>query len=85
MDIYTGPLREYMSKSFDASRTRLGLSQAKMAERLGIESRSYFDLEKGNRLCCTRVFIFYMLRCDIDREKLLTDLDKLILALEDEM
>ena len=54
------PLRNFMSTEFRNTRKSLGFTQARMAEELGIDVRSYSYLEKGENLCSTPVLIRYI-------------------------
>lgn len=81
-DIYISSLRSLMSSDFYDTRKRLNLSQAKMAERLLIDPRSYVELEHGRNLCCTRVFMFYLFRCKTEREPFLLRIEETLNSLE---
>lgn len=77
MTAYKEKLRQKMSTHFLLTRKRMDISQEKMSELLGIDPRSYSDLERGKRLCSTTVFLHYLQNCDVDTEQLLTDLFQL--------
>ena len=83
MDACVKLLRAFMSADLFHTRKSLGLSQADMAELLSIDLRSYADLEHGKNLCCTRVFIFYLLRCKKDRHQFLLDVEAALRTLDD--
>ena len=53
-------LHAYMSVNFLSTRAELGLTQAQMAEELGIDVRSYSDLENGKSLCSATVLLRYL-------------------------
>ena len=54
-------LKSYLSEVMKKTRKAKKLSQAKMAEILVMDVRSYADIENGNNLCGTITFIHYML------------------------
>lgn len=62
------PLRVYLSADFRSTRKALGFTQARMAEELGIDVRSYADLENGKNLCSTPVFIRYLTKFKKDKK-----------------
>lgn len=66
LDAYTKPLRYFMAADFKATRKAMKLSQLKMSELLDIDLRSYANLEHGESLCSTRVFLRYVFRCKED-------------------
>lgn len=55
------------------------LSQTKFSERLAFDVRSYPDLEHGECLCCTLIFVCFLLFCCKDRDVLLLDMKVIIL------
>ena len=83
MDACVKRLRSFMSADLFHTRKSMGLSQANMAEKLSIDLRSYADLEHGKNLCCTRVFIFYLLRCKKDQKKFLLEIEAILREVED--
>lgn len=64
MTAYVNALKSILSPRLKDTRTKLKLSQDSMSERLHIASRSYIDLEHGNFLCSTCVFVFLLLLCE---------------------
>lgn len=78
LDGYTEPLRAFMSADFYATRKKLGLTQAQMAELLCIDWRSYIDLEHGKNLCCTRVFILYLMHCRRDYTQFMEEIIRIL-------
>ncbi len=73
-------LRREMSSRFRATRKRLDLTQEKMAELLGIDLRSYCDLEHGKYFCSTLVFLRYLLISSTNINELLAELEKNLTA-----
>lgn len=54
-------LKQYLARYMRETRKSQKLSQAKMAEILVMDVRSYADIENGNSLCGTVTFIHFML------------------------
>ena len=54
-------LKNYLSVQMKETRKAKKLSQAKMAEILVMDVRSYADIENGSNLCGTVTFIHWML------------------------
>ena len=69
----TGLKNELISK-----RAELELSQEEMAERLGISLRSYSELEHGNSFCSALSLINFVNNCDVDKDRLFADFDRII-------
>lgn len=72
-------VREYLSRCLADERKAEHLTQARFAERLMMDTRSYADLEHANSLCGTLTFIIFL--CDIckDPAALISDLRQLLL------
>ena len=66
MKIYVTILKLILPRYFKAARKRFGLTQNSMSEVLHISPRSYSELERGNNLCSTCVFLFFLKRCGLD-------------------
>lgn len=66
MKIYVTILKLILPRHFKAARKRFGLTQNSMSEVLHISPRSYSELERGNNLCSTCVFLFFLKRCGLD-------------------
>lgn len=58
------------------TRTKLGLTQVQMAEKLNIGSRAYADLERGKFCCSAITLVFFLLLCEDSRDTFLEDLRK---------
>lgn len=58
------------------TRAKLKVTQAKMAELLFIDDRSYYELEKGKNSCCALTLVFFLMYCCTkeDREEFFTEL-----------
>ena len=54
-------LKSYLAEVMKKTRKAKKLSQAKMAEILVMDVRSYADIENGSNLCGTITFIHFML------------------------
>ena len=54
-------LKSYLAEVMKETRKAKKLSQAKMAEILVMDVRSYADIENGSNLCGTITFIHFML------------------------
>jgi len=54
-------LKPIMARHFAETRAALGLTQTRFAEALMIDTRSYIELEHGRSLCCTLVFVSFLL------------------------
>ena len=85
LDVYTEPLRTFMAADFYNTHNAMKLTQEQMAELLDISTRSYIDLEHGEKLCQTRVLLLYLRRCKKgrDREAFLAEIDKVIADVEE--
>ena len=55
-------LRIFLAADFLRTRKALGLTQEEISELLGINPRSYTELEHGRNLCSTRTLLLYLLR-----------------------
>lgn len=60
-EIIQKELKSYLAKYMRETRKAQKLSQAKMAEILVMDIRSYADIENGSNLCGTVTFIHFML------------------------
>ena len=60
MKPYAAMVRELGARTLLALRTRLGLTQEEMAERLRITARAYSDLERG-KYCVSAATLLFML------------------------
>lgn len=58
------------------TRTKLGLTQNQMAEKLNIGSRAYADLERGKFCCSAITLVFFLLLCEDSYDTFLEDLRK---------
>lgn len=76
--LYLKVLKHYLHKQFKDTRKRLGLTQAKMAEKLEIDTRSYSDIDNGKSLCSTLTFILFLLYYCPDLMKLLEEIRKIL-------
>lgn len=72
-------LREYMADRLFRARREMDLTQAKFAELVMMDTRSYVSLEHGENLCCTLTFIVYLVFLCKDPEGLIKDLRKVLL------
>lgn len=66
MKLYIKKLKLILPRHFKAARKRFGLTQNAMSEILHISPRSYIEIEHGNSLCSTCVFLFFLKRCGLD-------------------
>lgn len=73
-ELYISGLKQLLSAQLIQYRRTHGLSQAQLAERLGIEPRSYIELEHGKSLCSTPVFLRFLLLCGDDPAGLLHEI-----------
>ncbi len=71
-------LRDYMTQLLFKARQDEQLTQAKFAELLMMDTRSYSDLEHGESLCCTLTFIIYLVSFCKDTDALVRDLRMLL-------
>lgn len=75
MNAYRDRMRQILSDHFKATRNSMQISQEKMSELLGIDVRSYAELEHGRSLCSTPVLLRFMFHCNVDQQKFLSDLE----------
>lgn len=68
-----------MSKRFKQARIRAGLTQAKFAEKLLMDPRSYAALELGKSLCGTVTFVLYLAFFCEDVEAFAKELKQIVL------
>lgn len=73
-------LRIYMSKRFRHARTSAGFTQAKFAERLLMDTRSYAALEGGESLCGTVTFVLYLVIFCKDADVFMDELRQVVLS-----
>lgn len=78
---------DYLKNSFKneliTKRAELELSQEEMAERLDISLRSYSELEHGKSFCSALSLINFVNNCNVDKDRLFADFDKIIKDNED--
>ena len=77
-------LRDYLADVLSKARKDGKLTQAKFAEKLMMDTRSYSDLEHGESLCCTLTFILYLVFFCKDVECLIRDLRQILLDASDD-
>lgn len=53
-------LRSYLTRCLTDARKQAHLTQSRFLEKLMMDTRSYANLEHGKRLCCTLMFIIYL-------------------------
>jgi len=75
---YTWVLRDYLSKTFTQTRRDAHLTQARFAERLMMDTRSYSDIEHAHSLCCTLTFIIFLCNICDDPIALIHDLRQIL-------
>lgn len=71
-------LKSSFKKELRTKRAELNLSQEEMAERLDISLRSYSNLEHGICFCSALSLINFINNCDVDKDKLFAEFDKII-------
>jgi len=59
-------LKTYFYHDLIKTRKELNLSQAKMAERLMMDNRSYIQLDHGKFCCSGLTLALYLIYCSID-------------------
>lgn len=67
-------LKKFFRVQLIQKRNELSLTQNQMAEKLGIDGRSYYDLESGKSCCSAITLIYFLLFCIDDPIKFLNDL-----------
>lgn len=73
-------LRIFLAADFLRTRKALGLTQEEISELLGINPRSYTELEHGRNLCSARTLLPYLLRCRTDLDMFLEEAGKILLV-----
>ena len=71
-------LKGYLKNELANKRAALGISQEKMAENLNISLRSYSNLEHGKYCFALATFINYVNNCNVDKEKLFSDMAEIL-------
>lgn len=71
-------LKDFLAKRMRKERKELGMTQAKMAEALDLDLRSYNNVENGRSLCSTVTFLLYLLNVCPDSDGLLEEIKKLM-------
>ena len=71
-------LKNSLRNELRAKRAELNLSQEEMAERLDISLRSYSNLEHGICFCSALSLINFINNCDVDKNKLFSEFEKII-------
>ena len=77
-------LRDYLKKTLYKARKDERFTQAKFAEKLMMDTRSYACLEHGESLCCTLTFILYLVFFCKDVDGLVRDLRQVLLDASDD-
>lgn len=75
-----GQLRIFLATDFLRTRKALGLTQEEISELLGINPRSYTELEHGRNLCSTCTLLLYLLRCRTDLDVFLEEAGRILLV-----
>ena len=71
-------LKSILKNELISKRAELNLSQEEMAERLDISLRSYSNLEHGICFCSALPLINFINNCNVDKDKLFSDFEKII-------
>lgn len=71
---YVKVLKRYFSEHLGKTRTKLGLTQAEMAERLKVDERSYVELDHGAACCGAMTLALYLAYSCEDPEEFLRGL-----------
>lgn len=71
-------LKRYLKNELSVKRAELGLTQEQMAEVLNISLRSYSDLEHGKYCCSLSSFVYYVINCDVDKDKLFLEMAEIL-------
>lgn len=75
--LYLKILKHYLHVQMKDTRKELHMTQAQMAEKLEIDTRSYSDIDTGKSLCSTLTFVMFLIYFCKDPMKLLEDIKKL--------
>lgn len=75
-------LRKYFCAQALHARTKMGMTQAQMAERLVMDERSYSDLEHGVSACSGLTLALFLIYCCDEPGEFLKELRR---ALEEEI
>lgn len=73
-------LKEYLCIEFARIRTELGITQEQMAERLDMSVRSYANIEACRSLCSAETLILFLVQNTPYRDRILNDLEHIILS-----
>lgn len=76
--------RDYLTQILYKARKDGNLTQAKFAEKLMMDTRSYVCLEHGENLCCTFTFILYLVLFCKDVNGLVSDLRQILFEVFDD-
>ena len=71
---YQKMLKSIMHDQLGKARERMNMSQVEFSEMLMIDPRSYLELEHGNNLCSTLVFVLFAIYCCDDADALLAEI-----------
>lgn len=73
---YKALLKKTFHDRLIKTRAKLKITQAKMAELLFVDDRSYYELEKGKSSCCALTLVFFLIYCceSKDREEFFEEL-----------
>lgn len=69
-------LKVLLSQRMRKERKELGMTQAKMAEALELDLRSYSNIENGKSLCSTTTFLLYLMKICPDINGLMAEIKK---------
>ena len=79
MDLQTkNAVAKYLRGEILRTRNNLNISQAKMADLLGISTRGYRSLEAGESCCALLTVLLFWRNCCLDKEKFLTGLASIV-------
>ncbi len=66
--------QEYLMKALTDKRYELGISQAKMADRLQISARQYANLETGKSLCSMKTLALFLEYSGVNKDEFISGL-----------
>ena len=73
-NVLLGILKSYSHKAILQARSQLSLTQAQMADRLSMDTRSYVYLEHGETCCSALTVALFLIYCCPDPVKFLKEL-----------
>lgn len=71
-------LKSCLKNILRSKRSEINISQEKMAERIGISTREYNNLENGKSFCSAYALINFINNCEVDKDEFFSKFAEII-------